>query len=72
MQELFADMPASPPAARVLVDGMNLESLLDSLNNMLANPMRIIWTDNSLRFLLLFVMVNGWTLLIQGLIRGYI
>ena len=23
MQELFADMPASPPAARVLVDGMN-------------------------------------------------
>jgi flagellar biosynthesis protein FliP len=22
--------------------------------------------------LLLFVMVNGWTLLIQGLVRGYI
>lgn len=41
--------------APVLVDGMNLESLLDGLNNILANPMRLIWTDNSLRFLLLFV-----------------
>lgn len=41
--------------APIMVDGMNLESLLDGLNSILANPMQIVWTDNSLRILLLFV-----------------
>lgn len=41
--------------APIMVEGMNLESLLDGLNNMLANPIQIVWTDNSLRLLLLFV-----------------
>ena len=41
--------------APVLVAGVNLESLLDGLNNMLANPVQFVWMDNSLRFLVLFV-----------------
>lgn len=41
--------------APVLVDGMNLEGLLNGLNDMLADPIQIVWMDNSPRLLLLFV-----------------
>lgn len=41
--------------APVLVDGMDLEGLLNGLNDMLENPIQIVWMDNSPRLLLLFV-----------------
>jgi len=45
-----------------------ISNILLAMGMMMVSPVTI-----SLPFkLLLFVMVNGWTLLIQGLIRGYI
>ncbi|MBQ8125048.1 MAG: EscR/YscR/HrcR family type III secretion system export apparatus protein, partial [Kiritimatiellae bacterium] len=45
-----------------------VSNILLAMGMMMVSPVTI-----SLPFkLLLFVMVNGWTLLIQGLVRGYI
>ena len=45
-----------------------ISNILLAMGMMMVSPVTI-----SLPFkLLLFVMVNGWTLLIQGLVRGYI
>ena len=44
-----------------------VSNILLAMGMMMVSPVTI-----SLPFkLLLFVMVNGWTLLIQGLVRGY-
>ena len=45
-----------------------VSNILLAMGMMMVSPVTI-----SLPFkLLLFVMVNGWTLLIQGLVRGYL
>jgi len=45
-----------------------VSNILLAMGMMMVSPVTI-----SLPFkLLLFVMVNGWTMLIQGLIRGYV
>ena len=56
------------PITVATVIGIIVSNILLAMGMMMVSPVTI-----SLPFkLLLFVMVNGWTLLIQGLVRGYL
>ena len=54
-------------AVKLIAIDIIVSNILLAMGMMMVSPVTI-----SLPFkLLLFVMVNGWTLLIQGLVRGY-
>ena len=56
------------PIVVATVIGIIVSNILLAMGMMMVSPVTI-----SLPFkLLLFVMVNGWTMLIQGLVRGYL